>query len=131
MEPVTIALSLLLKNPSLAASAVGQATAPAPVDRARMQESFADLSKSILLCYHKSARFRSTDLLGSPWNRQAQYGAVNSMVVRIHYTGVSMTQYQMVVAVMAKPGKVRTAVLQDSAVVPYSKKCELEDWTGS
>jgi hypothetical protein len=39
--------------------------------------------------------------------------------------------YEMVVAVMAKDNKVRTAVLADTATIPYNKKCQLEDWTGA
>lgn len=132
MDPATIALTLLLKSPVLmasAASAAHQAMAPGAVDVISMQRSFADLSKGVLLCYHKTARFSTSDLLQTPWVRQGQYAADNSAVLRIHYSGVSTAPYQMVVAVMVKQGKVRSAVIADSALVSYSKKCQLEEWT--
>lgn len=131
MEPVSLALSILLKNPSIAKSALDKTTAPAIVDVSKMQGSFADMSRGVLQCYHKTARFINADVLGSPWKRQDQYAAQNSMVVKIRYAGVSTATYEMVVAVMAKDDKVRTAVLADSATVPYSKKCQLEEWTGA
>jgi hypothetical protein len=58
MDPITIALTLLMKNPSDAASAVDKATAPVTVDVGRMRESFADLSTGILKCYHQRRRRR-------------------------------------------------------------------------
>ncbi len=52
-------------------------------------------------------------------------------MLRIQYSGLTAAHYQMVVAVMAKDNQLRTAVLQDSATVPYNKHCQLEEWTGS
>ena len=131
MDPVSLALTLLLKNPALAANAVNAATAPGIVDVAKMQESIADLSKQILLCYHRTARFQLVDYVGAPWNRQAQYAADNSAVFKIQYSGITSARYQMLVAVMVKGQQVRTAIIADTAVVPYNKKCQLEDWTGA
>lgn len=131
MDPITIAISILMKNPNIAASAVQSATAPGIVDIAKMQGSMADLSKGILTCYHKSANFHQFDVIKAPWERQSQYSAENSAVVRISYTGLTSTQYQMHVAVMAKGTSVRTAVLADTALIPYSKKCRLEEWASA
>jgi hypothetical protein len=131
MDPVTIALSLLMKNPHMAVDMAQRATAPGIVDIAKMQGSVADLARGVLTCYHKTARFHATDVANGSWGRQAQYGAENSTVMRIHYSGMTGTRYQMVVAVMAKENQVRTAVLADTATVPYSKRCALEEWTGS
>lgn len=71
------------------------------------------------------------DVANGPWVRQSQYGAENSAVMRINYQGVTGMPYQMIVAVMAKENQVRSAVLQDNATVPYSKRCQLEEWTGA
>jgi len=132
MDPVSLALTFFMQNPSLAMSAAEKATAPGSVDVARMQESLVDLSKGVLLCYHRTARFGAVDYIGAPFNRQLQYGAEKSMVVRIRYAGMgAMNQYQMVVAIMGKENKVRSAVLTDTAVIPYNKKCVLEDWVGA
>jgi hypothetical protein len=132
MDPVSLALTFFLKNPGVATAAMDKALAPGSVEVSKMQESLADLSRGVLFCYHKSARFRSVDFMASPWKRQPQYGADKSLVVRITYQGVgAINTYDMVVAIMAKQNRVRTAVLADSALIPYSKRCVLEDWTGT
>jgi hypothetical protein len=95
MDPVSIALTLLMKHPSAAASAI------------------------------------ENDVIQQPWARQSQYAADNSAVVRIRYTGLLTTTYEMVVAVMVKNDQVRTAVLGDTALVPFNKKCQLEQWSGA
>ena len=45
------------------------------------------------------------------------------------FSGITTAQYQMLVAVMVKGNSVRTAVIQENTVVPYNKKCELEEWS--
>jgi hypothetical protein len=87
-----------------------------------------DLSQGILNCYHRTARFRQTDIVATPWERQWQYGAEKSAVLRIKFAGVSGTPYEMVVAVMGKGSSVRSAVLVENSMVPYNKKCALEQW---
>ncbi|MEY8689435.1 MAG: hypothetical protein AB9M53_06095 [Leptothrix sp. (in: b-proteobacteria)] len=129
MDPVTIALTLLLKNPAQTATTVQNATEPGQIDVAKMQGSLADLSRGVLTCYHKTARFNQVDVLQLPWDRQQQYAADNSAVLKIAYQGVSMARYEMAVAVMTKGNAVRTSVLADNAIIPYSKKCKLEEWT--
>jgi hypothetical protein len=131
MDPVSIALTLLMKNPSAAVSAAEKVTAPVAVDVGRMRESFADLSTGILKCYHKTAHYQVSDIVQRPWPRQAQYAADNSAVIRIRYTGLTGTPYEMVVAVMVRSDQVRTAVLADTALVPFNKKCRLEQWSGA
>ena len=131
MDPITLAISFFMQNPQLAVSATERALAPGTVDVARMQSSLVDLSRGVLNCYHHTARFGRVDYIGAPFNRQAQYGAEKSMVLRIHYAGMgALNQYEMVVAVMGRNDKVRAAVLADTATVPYSKKCALEEWVG-
>lgn len=132
MDPVSLAISFFMQNPSLALSATERAMAPGTVDVARMQGSLVDLSRGVLYCYHRTARFARVDYIGAPFNRQMQYGAEKSMVLRIHYAGMGgLNQYQMIVAVMGKDDKVRAAVLGDNAVIPYNKKCALEEWVGA
>jgi hypothetical protein len=112
----------------MAASAAKSLTAPGAVDVARMQTSLVDLSRGILTCYHKTAKFRQTDVIKTPWERQGQYGAERSAVLKITFTGVLGSQYEMLVAVMAKENSVRSAVIAENTVVPYSKRCALEEW---
>lgn len=129
MDPASLLLTALLKNPELAASAAQSAMRPGTVDVAQMQASLVDLSKGVLSCYHRTAKFRQTDIIGSPWDRAWQYGAQRSAVVRIQFEGLSASPYQMIVAVMIKGNAVRSAVVAENALVPYSKRCELEDWS--
>jgi hypothetical protein len=134
VDPVTIALSLLMKNPNVAHSAADlaeRATAPGIVDVAKMQTSVVDLARGVIACYHKTARFRAVDVASGAWNRQSQYGAENSAVMRIQFSGMTGMPHQMIVAVMAKKNQIRAAVLSDSDPIPYSKSCQLEEWTGS
>lgn len=102
MDPISLLVMALAKNPDLAASAVESAVKPGAVDVAKMQTSLADISRGILSCYHKTAKFRQTDILTTPWDRAWQYNAERSAVLQITFQGITSTQYQMVVAVMAK-----------------------------
>jgi hypothetical protein len=133
VEPISLALALLMKNPNVAHSAADlaqRATAPGIVDVAKMKTSVADLARGVITCYHKTARFHSVEVAPGAWNRQSQYGADNSALMRIHFSGVTGMPHQMIVAVMAKENQVRAAVLSDSDPIPYSKRCQLEEWTG-
>lgn len=128
MDPITLLVTALAKNPDMAVSVANSLTKPGTVDVAQMQTSLVDLSKGILTCYHKTAKFRQTDVVKTPWERQGQYGAERSAVIKISFTGFSGTPYEMLVAVMAKENSVRTAVIAESTVVPYNKRCVLEEW---
>lgn len=129
MEPVSMLLVVALKNPEMAASAVQAVNAPGAVDIGRMQGSLVDLSKGILKCYHKTAVFRQTDIVKTPWDRQAQYGAEKSAVLRIQFVGgFTSKPYEMFVAAMTKGSSVRSAVIAENTTVRYTKDCSLEDW---
>ncbi len=132
MDAVTLVLSFFLQNPQMAVSAAERAMAPGTVDVSRMQGSLVDMARGVLHCYHRTARFAHVDYLGAPYARQMQYGANKSMVLRIHYAGMgNVNRYQMVVAVMANEGRVRAAVLGDNAMMPYNKRCPLEEWVSA
>lgn len=131
MAQEALLLDFLLKTPPTAAPGAKETNKAAPVDAAKMQASFADLSIGVLTCYHRTAHYRTADKVQQPWQRQSQYAADNSAVVRIGYTGVSGSAYEMDVAVMVRDNKVQTAVVRDTAVIPYSRKCQLENRTGA
>jgi len=131
MDVISLAFTFLMQNPDAAVAGAQHLSRPGVVDVQQMKASFADLSRGILECYHRTARYQVADVVQKPWVRQAQYGAQESAVIRIQYLGVSGTRYQMVVAVLAKERYIRAAVLHDNALIPYSKKCQLEQWTAS
>jgi hypothetical protein len=122
-------LAFALKNPQVTAEAVNDYKTPGQVDATQLQSSVADFSMEALTCYHKTARFRGVDVLGSPWREQKKFGAEGSVVLRVHLTGMSGLPYQMIIAAMAKEKSYRTFVLQENTVIPYNKNCSLERWT--
>ncbi len=128
MEPISLILMALAKNPGMAASAAQSLNTPGAVDVVKMQGSLVDLSRGVLSCYHKTAKFRQTDIVATPWERQGQYAAERSAVIKITFTGIASAQYQMLVAVMAKGNSVRAAVIAENTLVAYNKKCVLEEW---
>ena len=132
MDPLSLILAYALKNPQATGQALAEANQPGVVDTAQMNASLIDFSRQTLRCYHKTARFVDADVLGSPWQNQYKYGAQSSVVIRISFQGgFTGEPYQMVVAAMGKERAFRTAVLQDTALVPYNKNCSLEEWVAS
>jgi len=131
MDPISMILSFALSNPQATASAVDNYNTPGQVNRATLHDSIADFATQTLLCYHKSARFRGVDILGAPWREQSKFGAAGSVVMRINFSGLSGTPYQMTVAAMAKSGSYRTFVINENSLIPYNQRCELEQWTAA
>ena len=128
MDPITINLLLtLMRDPNIQYMA-HKLNEPGSVNTVQMQESFADAAKEVMQCDHPSGRFRGVDPLYSPWDRQNQYGAEQSEVIKIYFNGVSGLQYQMIVAVMRKENSVRTFVIDEDTLSPYNKGCGLEHW---
>lgn len=125
-------ISFLMQNPALVQNGAQQMLRPGVVDPQSLSGSMADFSRSVLRCYHKTARYQDTTFVGRPFNQQGQYGAEYSAVFRIGYSGLSSAPYSMLVAVMARGEKpdveLRTAVLHDTATIPYSQQCVLEGW---
>lgn len=128
MEPISLIFSLALKNPDLAAKAADSYARPGVVSAAQLESSAADFAREVINCYHRTARFSGLNVVGGPWAGQAQYGAENSAVMQIFFTGVSGATYEMIVAAMSKGRQYRTAVLRDTAMIPFNKNCALERW---
>ena len=128
MEPISMLMTFALQNPNFATNAIQKATAPGQVDVSKMTESIADFATQTLKCYHKTARFQKVDIVGTNWSRQAQYGALGSVGLRIQYQGLSGTAYSMEAILLVKPNQFRTVVASDTALIPYSKQCSLENW---
>lgn len=129
MDPITLILTLALKNPQLTNDAINAYNQPGQVDASQLQSSVADFAMETLACYHKTARFRDVDIVQAPWSGQSKFGADNSVVLRITLAGMSGQPYQMLVAAMAKENSYRTFVIQENTLIPYNKNCTLERWT--
>jgi hypothetical protein len=91
-------------------------------------QRFADFARSVLKCYHPTARYQGAAIERRPWGKQKQYGAKGSALVSIEYLGISNAHYTLVVGVLAKPQAIKTVIDSDSAVVKAYENCELADW---
>lgn len=123
---VALLLCFLMQHPNIAEHAAQSVASQRKVDTAVMQFSFADTAKEILSYYHRTVRFVVADAIQKRWDRQDQYGASQSASMRISYKGLSSAPFQMTVAILNRDQAVLTAVLEDTATVPYNKKCQLE-----
>jgi hypothetical protein len=97
----------------------------------RMPETFADVAKSILHCYHRDARYELAEVAQTPWDQEGQYGGGdNSALIRIRYFGdVSSKLYEMNVGLVSRRHQIRTAVVNDNSPSVRNTNCELENWT--
>lgn len=96
----------------------------------RMPETFADLAKSILHCYHHTARYQLADIAQTPWDLEGQYGGDHSALIRIRYFGaISGDLYEMNVGLVSRKDQIRTAVLNDNSPIVWNANCQLEKWT--
>jgi len=136
MDPATLAAliaAFLLQHPVGAAEAASERPPAVSIDEAAaLQESFADLSKAIVLCYHESARYPKGEVLQRPWSRQQQHGADDSALIRIKFSGaLTGLKYEMRVALLAKrePRQIRTMVQADDAPFNPNRHCPLNSWT--
>jgi hypothetical protein len=98
------------------------------VSQTQKDQRFADFAKSVLKCYHPTARYQGAAIERRPWAKQKQYGAKGSALVSIEYLGVSNAHYTLVVGVLAKPQTIKTVIASDTAVVKAYENCELADW---
>ncbi len=97
----------------------------------RMPETFADLAKTILHCYHDTARYQLAEVAQTPWDQKGRYGAVDdSALIRIRYSGaISGDLYEMNVALVSRQAQIRTAVVNDNSPLLLKADCQLENWT--
>lgn len=130
VETVLFALlQAIQQHPNEAAQIYGRLTSPGVVNAENFQTGIADASAEILKCYHKTARFQTVDIIQAPFERQSQYGADQSLLLRINYMGISGARYFMDVALLTRGDKGKAAVINDTAAIPYSKRCALNDWS--
>ena len=100
-------------------------------DETRMPDTFADLAKSILHCYHHTARYQGADVAQTPWEREGQYGgADHSALIRIRYLGeISSDVYEINVGLVGRQHQIRTVVVSESSAILSNPDCQLENWT--
>ena len=123
---LTFAMTMVASPPQFPSHA---AKKPLPkIAQVQRDQRFADFARSVLKCYHPTARYQGAAIERRPWAKQKQYGAKGSALVSIEYLGVSNAHYTLVVGVLAKPSAVKTVIDSDSAVVKAYESCELADW---
>jgi len=130
MNAVAMFLQLVLPAADVTGGLVDryQASQQVQVQSAEMRSSMVDFAMETVRCYHPSSRFRGVDFLGKGWAHQEKYGATSSAVIRIHFTGLTSTPYQMTVVALANGTRLRTFVLSENSLISYNKNCQLERW---
>lgn len=101
------------------------------LDETRMPEALADIAKSILRCYHRTARFQRADVAQTPWDSEGRRGEEDhSALLRIRYFGASSDDpYELNVGLVSRQNQIRTTVVNDSSPVARDADCQLENWT--
>ena len=96
----------------------------------RMPETFADLTKSILHCYHHTARYQGAEVVQTPWDYEGQHGGGdNSALIRIRYFGANSEDvYEINVGLVARQKRIHGTVVSDSSPVGWDADCKLETW---
>jgi len=99
-------------------------------DETRMPETFADLTESILHCYHQTARYQSAEVAQAPWEQEGRYGeADHSALIRIRYLHGTSDPYEMNIGLVGRQRQIRTAVVSDNSPTLSNANCQLENWT--
>jgi hypothetical protein len=134
MDPTFIcALALLFPHPGSVLECAKEISQPSVAPDVASMDSGLKLSRGILNCYHPwAAKYEAAEVVQMPWDRQDQYRADDSALIRIKYRGsVSENLYEMTVAVLARnePKQILTVVQSDGAPFPLSPRCELSKWT--
>jgi hypothetical protein len=120
------ALTMVASPPQVAPKAPKN---PIPkIAQVQKDQRFADFAKTVLKCYHPTARYQGAAIERRPWAKQKRYGAKGSALVSIEYIGVSNAHYTMVAGVLGKPQAIKTVIDSDTAVVKAYENCELADW---
>ncbi|OJA63808.1 hypothetical protein BGV68_01950 [Burkholderia ubonensis] len=135
LPELLMVFQFVMHHPQMVENGVARLTAPGTIDQGELRASLADVSHAVLTCYHRTARMGQIEVGRLPYRDASQYGAEESKVLKIHYTGVTGAPYFMIVALMAKGSgetdvpQLRAAVLQDTALIPYARACPLQAWT--
>jgi len=91
-----------------------------------------EVGEGVLHCYHPTGKFRTVDLLQTPWSRGVQYKATHSALMRIDWNGGFLgTPYVMLVALVERDGMVHAVVQADNAKVPRNPRCSLDQWVAT
>ncbi len=91
-------------------------------------DNLADAGGAILKCYHHTATYRAAQVVQRPWNRQTEFGAAQSALIRIEYDGMTGAHHVMLTGLMVRPNAIRAFVVEDANAIGYNKKCELMQW---
>ena len=125
------AINFMAAHPESPASYVTVSPFGPEASETRMPETLDDLAKSILHCYHHTARFQRADVAQAPWNREGQDDSEDhSALIRIRYFGASSDDpYELNVGLVSRRNQIRAIVVNDSSPVARDADCQLENWT--
>ncbi|MGI4846768.1 MAG: hypothetical protein ACRYGK_01305 [Janthinobacterium lividum] len=90
--------------------------------------AFDRMARSVLKCYHGTARYRDAHLLEAPWEKQLAWHGDRSALIRISYAGASGQQYSMMVGLVGRSGMLKAEIQSDNARAKPNPRCSLNDW---
>jgi hypothetical protein len=114
MDLVALAFTLLMQSPD-----------PSSTGTSARSQMLADFSAGVLQCYHRTARYQGAELLERPWTGQPAEGVDHSALLRVRYLGVTGAQHEMKVAILAGGTVAHAEVVEDTAILPFNRKCNL------
>jgi hypothetical protein len=124
------AINFLVAHPASPSSYSSVSPFGPEASETRMPETFSDLAKNILHCYHNTALYQLADITQIPWEGQRQYGGHDSALIRIRYVGASSGElYEINVGLLSREDQFRTVVLNDNSPIAWNANCSLEKWT--
>ncbi|KVD19196.1 hypothetical protein WI80_33420 [Burkholderia ubonensis] len=134
LPALVLAFNFVMQHPQVANDAVARIEAPGNFDQRELQGAVADVAHAVLTCYHKTARIQGIrDTRLSLRDASNLYGADQSKILVIRYSGITGATYAMAVALMGRgdgdSAQLRAVVLRDTAIIPYARSCPLQDWT--
>lgn len=128
VDSLTMLIGKMLIQAVFANPPIGS-VAPPQVQQTQSVQSIGEIGEGVLHCYHPTGKFRTVDVIQSPWMRGPQYKAGHSALIRIDWNGAFLkTRYVMVVALVERDGKIHAVVQGDNAAIPRNPRCGLDQW---
>ncbi|AVY93960.1 hypothetical protein DAI18_07820 [Microvirgula aerodenitrificans] len=89
-----------------------------------------DVGRAVLGCYHPSGDVHDVQLTQSAWGGARRYGADRAGIIKVNWRGALGHDRVLYAAVLGRDRReARTVLLSDTASIPASPDCPLEQWT--
>lgn len=130
VEDIFQAISFVAAHPASPKNFVSISPFGPESDETRMPETFDDVAKHVLHCYHHDARYQAADVAQTPWDGARERGTDHSALIRIRYLGATSDDaYEIDVGLVSREDRIRAVVVSDTFPEHWDAHCGLEDWT--